>query len=179
MSETQRILGILAEFDGPGALVRAAEATRDAGYQQFDCHSPYPIHGMDSAMGLKHSILGFVVGACGFLGASGAMLLQWWTSAIDYPLVISGKPLFSLPAFIPVTFELTILLSAFGAVFGMLHLNRLPRLFHAVFYADRFAAATDDGFFLSVEAKDANFDAEKTANFFRELGAKSVELIRA
>lgn len=173
----KKIDGILAEFSDPGALLKAAEKVRDAGFRHFDCHSPFPVHGMDEAMGEKRSPLGFIVGAMGLLGGGGALLLQWWTSAVDYPLVIAGKPYFDLPPFIPVTFELTILLAAFGAVFGMLALNRLPTFFHPVFHSDRFEKVTDDGFFISIESRDPQFDPEQTGEFLEEIGSEYVELL--
>jgi len=130
MSQT---LGALARFANPAELIEAAKKIRDAGYQKFDCHSPFPIHGMDDAMGLKRSPLGYIVGAMTLTGATVGMSLQYWIAAVDYPLVISGKPFFSWQAFMIVTFALFVLFGAFGAVFGMLHLNRLPRLHHPVF----------------------------------------------
>ncbi len=176
-ADQRNIDGILGEFSSPGALLKAAEKIRDAGFRDFDCHSPFPIHGMDDAMGEKRSPLGFIVGGMGLIGGGGALLLQWWTSAVDYPLVVAGKPLFDLPAFIPVTFELTILLSAFGAVFGMFALNRMPRFFHPVFHSDRFERVTDDGFFVSIESSDPQFDPVKTREFLEEIGSEYVELL--
>ncbi len=120
MAEQKSVFGILARFDSPTALMGAARKMDREGYRSFDCHSPFPIHGMDHAMGMKKSKLGWIVAACGFLGASGALLMQWWMSTVDYPLVISGKPFFSLPAFIPITFELCVLLSGFGTLFGFI-----------------------------------------------------------
>ena len=119
---------ILAQFDSANDLYHAAEKLRDNGYKEFDCHSPFPIHGMDEAMGLKRSPLGYIVFVIGSLGLIGIMTLMWWTSAVDYPLVISGKPFFSYPAFVPITFALTVLTSAIGATISMLAINRLPRL---------------------------------------------------
>ena len=118
---------LLAEFNTPGAVLHAAEKLRDAGYSQFDTHSPFPIHGMDAAMGLKDSKLGLIVFPIGLTGTTLAFLMMWWMNGVDYPLVIGGKPPYSLPSQIPIMFEVTILLSAFATVFGMFHLNRLPR----------------------------------------------------
>ncbi|KAA3660623.1 MAG: DUF3341 domain-containing protein [Calditrichaeota bacterium] len=177
--ENKKTLGILAEFANPGELLKAAEKVRDEGYRKFDVHSPFPIHGMDNAMGLRQSKLGFIVGAAGFLGCVGGMTLQWWVSAVEYPHVISGKPFFSFQAFVPVTFELTILFAAIAAVFGMFHLNRLPQLFHNVFYSEQFAKITDDGFMISIEADDPRFDEEKTKSFLSSIGGTSLELIEA
>ncbi|MGB5289376.1 MAG: DUF3341 domain-containing protein, partial [Ignavibacteriaceae bacterium] len=140
--------GYLAEFANPAALLRAARATRDAGYRHFDSHSPFPIHGMDGAMGLGNSKVGFATLAGGLTGLAAGILLQWWTGAIDYPLNISGKPFYAWEPSIPVIFELTILFSALGAVTGMFLLNGLPRPYNPLFYSKRFAAVTDDAFFL-------------------------------
>ncbi|MCF7803669.1 MAG: DUF3341 domain-containing protein [Candidatus Marinimicrobia bacterium] len=176
-AEKTKIHGIIAEFDGPEELLHAAEKVRDREFVHFDCHSPFPVHGMDEAMGEKRSPLGWIVGIMGLFGGGGALLLQWWTSAVDYPLVISGKPYFSLPAFIPVTFELTILLAAFGAVFGMFALGKIPQLFHPVFFSDRFKKVTDDGFFVSIEAKDPQFDPEGNREFLESIGATYTEVL--
>ncbi|UCC81151.1 MAG: DUF3341 domain-containing protein [Candidatus Zixiibacteriota bacterium] len=173
------ILGIIARFENSAGLLKAAEKIRDAGYIKFDCHSPFPIHGMDKATGLKRSPLGWLVGISALIGTSGALLLQWWTSAIDYPLVISGKPLFSFQAYVPVTFAVGVLLSAFTALFGMLILNGLPRLFHPVFYSKQFARFSDDSFFISVEAGDPRFNPHRTSKFLESIGGKDIELLRA
>ena len=170
--------GVLAEFSNPNHLMQAAKALRDAGYQHFDCHSPFPIHGMDEAMGLKPSPLGWIVGGMAFLGAGLAILLQWWTSAIDYPIIISGKPFFSYQAFAPVTFGLAVLLGAVTAFFGMLALNRLPQPFHPVFFSDNFAKASDDGFFLSVLAADPKFDIESTSSLLRQIGGQQIQVLK-
>jgi len=174
MSQT---LGALARFANPAELIEAAKKVRDAGYKNFDCHSPFPIHGMDDAMGMKRSPLGFIVGGMTLTGALIGMGLQYWVAAIEYPLVISGKPFFSWQAFIIVTFALFVLFGAFGAVFGMLHLNRLPRLHHPVFYSDKFAKVTDDAFYVSIEAEDDKFDAEQVKKFLSDIGGTDVELL--
>jgi hypothetical protein len=130
---------------------------------------------MDEAMGLKRSPLGYVVGVAGTFGLLGALGLQGWTSAIDYPLVISGKPFFSYQAFVPITFAITVLLSAFGAFLGMLVMNRLPRLYHPLFSSKQFSRVSDGGFFVSVESGDAQFDQSGTKALLASLGAVSVE----
>lgn len=168
----------LAEFDSAADLLHAAEEVRDKGYKEFDCHSPFPIHGMDDAMGLKRSPLGYIVFCIGSMGMLGAILLTWWTSAIDYPLVISGKPLFSFQAFVPVIFALTILTSAIAATFGMFFINQLPRLAHPVFSSDRFGKFGDDGFFISVESSDKNYDEQKTVEFLKSIGGKHIEVLK-
>jgi hypothetical protein len=172
------IAGIIARFESSGELLKAAEKTRDAGYRKFDCHSPFPIHGMDKAMGLGRSKLGWLVGAAATIGASGALLLQWYASTVSYPLVISGKPFFSYPAYVPVTFALGVLFSAFTALLGMLILNGLPRFFHPIFYSDNFKRVTDDGFFMSVMRDDPEFDTEGTGKFLESIGGKDIELLR-
>ncbi len=168
---------VLAEFADVRALLSAAEKVRDAGYKKFDCYSPFPVHGLDAAMGEKQSPLGWIVGIMALIGGGGALLLQWWTSAVDYPLVISGKPLFSFEAFVPIIFELTVLLSAFGAVFGMFALNKMPRLYHPIFNSDRFRAATDGAFFVGIEAEDAKFEVEQVKQFLSSVGATHVEVV--
>lgn len=171
------VYGLLAEFPHPGALLHAAEEVRGAGYRFFDTHSPFPIHGMDRAMGLGNSKVGFVTLGGGITGLLTAYLLQWWTGAVDYPLEVSGKPFFAIEPSIPVMFELTILFSAFGAVAGMLAFNGLPRPYNPLFYSKNFARATDDGFFLHIAASDKRFDVATTEAFLREIGATHVEPI--
>jgi len=178
MSNRQaKIHGLLARFEDPRTLLKAAESVRDGGYKRFDCHSPFPIHGMDDAMGLKRSPMGWIAGIMALIGGIGMLALQWWTSTIDYPLVISGKPFFSFQAYVPITFAGAVICGAFAASLGMLMLNQLPRLHHAVFYSDKFNAS-DDGFFISIEAGDSKFDAEKTAAFLKSAGASEVEVLR-
>jgi len=169
--------GIVAEFDNPGALMHAAEAVRKAGYRAFDVHSPFPIHGMDEAMGVRRTILPFLVLGGGLTGCVGALAMQIWMMAYDYPLVISGKPLMSIPAYIPVTFELTILLSGFAAVGSMLFLNFLPMLYHPLFKHEPFRKATDNAFFLSIEARDKQFDVEGTRSLLESIGGRNITLL--
>lgn len=177
VSETRPLL-YLAEYDSPGEVMHAAEAVRDAGYERWDVHTPFPVHGMDGAMGLKDSAVGWIVLIMGLTGCASAFLLMWWTNGVDYPLVIGGKPPFSLPSMIPVMFELTILLSAFGAVFGMLGLNQLPKHHHPVFYSERFERCSDDKFFISIEAADEEFDLEETRSLLEGTHPTHIELIQ-
>jgi hypothetical protein len=177
MTTDHKSEGILAQFAGPGELLSAARKVAAAGYHHFDCHSPFPIHGMDEAMRLKRSPLGYMVGAAAFIGAALAVLLQGWTSAVDYPLIISGKPFFSHQAFMPVTFGLAVLFGAFTAVFGMLALVKLPQFYHAVFHSNRFSQVTADGFFISIEAQDPLFDPAETPKLLQESGAMAVEFL--
>jgi hypothetical protein len=171
----RKLWGYLAEFDSPHALIDAAEQVRDAGYTRWDCHTPFPVHGLNDAMGLKPTRLPLLVFGAGLTGASVGLLLQWWTNAVDYPYIIAGKPFFSLPANIPVTFELTILFSAVTAFLGMLILNGLPAWYHALFGSKRFRRVTADRFFISIEARDKLFDPQKTRAFLASLGGSVVE----
>ncbi len=175
---SSELFGLLVEFDNVDALVAAAGRVRDAEYTNWDVHSPFPVHGLDDAMGIRATMLPYIVFMAGAAGAAGALLLQWWTNAFDYPLIISGKPLFSLPANIPVTFELTILLGAITAFVGMLALNGLPQLYHPVFCSKRFRRVTTDRFFIAIEASDPAFDEEQTRAFLGSLGGTAVEAIR-
>ena len=172
-----KTLGILAEFKDPQDLYKAAEHMREAGYKRWDCHSPFPIHGLDDAMGLKPSILGIIVFCFGCCGTITGLMLQWYTNAYEYPFIISGKPLFNIIPAIPVTFELTILLSAFAAVFGMFQLNFIPRFHHPVFYSENFKQASDDSFFISVDASDSFFEPNRTWEFLESIGAVNVEFL--
>lgn len=176
-SQDPRLWGVLAEFDSAERLIRASEKVRDAGFQKWDSHTPYPVHGLDKSMGINPTLLPWLVLGGGIAGALGGLLMQWWTNAVDYKFVIAGKPFFSLPANIPIAFETTMLLAALVAVFGMFGLNMLPRLNHPLFSSDRFKRATDDGFFISIEADDAMFDLEKTTAMLIESGGQNVEEI--
>ncbi|PWB73655.1 DUF3341 domain-containing protein [candidate division GN15 bacterium] len=175
----EQTYGIIARFESPAELLRAAEKVRDAGYKRFDCHSPFPIHGMDHAMGMKGSKVGYIAGICGAIGGIGGLTLQWWTSTVAYPVVISGKPFFSYQAYVPITFGLTVLLAAFGAFFGMLITNRLPRWFDGLFYSEQFSSrVTNDGFFVSIDSSDPQFNAERCRAFLESVGGKQVEVVR-
>ena len=177
-SDADQVYGLLAEFPDPGALLHAAEAVREEGYRHFDTHSPFPIHGMDDAMGLGNSKVGYFTFLGGVTGLATATLLQWWTAAVDYPLNISGKPFFAVEPSVPIMFELTVLFAAFGAVGGMLALNGLPRPYNPLFYSERFEGASDDRFFLHIAASDDQFDAEETARMLRSIGALHIELVQ-
>jgi mono/diheme cytochrome c family protein len=174
--DTPQVAGILAEFDDPEALKAGAAGARRAGYTRFEAYSPFPVHGIDAAMGRRRTALPWLVLAGGIGGGLVALGLQWWTNAVDYPHIISGKPLFSLPANIPITFELIILLSARAAFGGGLVLSGLPRLFHPLVGSTKFRRVTTDAFFLTVEADDPKFDEAATAELLRSLGAGDVEV---
>ena len=169
------VAGLLAEFDGPRALKAAAARVRDEGFLQWDVLSPFPIHGIERAMGLRPTRLPWLVLGGGMVGCLLALLMQWWMNAIDYPHVISGKPLWSLPANIPITFEVIVLLSALAAFLGTLALNRLPQFSHPLLGSERFRRATTDGFFLWIEAADPKFDRSATGRFVESLGPVAVE----
>tara|TARA_Y100000748_G_scaffold130731_1_gene109584 strand:+ start:4948 stop:5481 length:534 start_codon:yes stop_codon:yes gene_type:complete len=170
--------GILARFECPKSLVYAAEKVRDEGFTNFDCHSPFPIHGMDDAMGLKRSKLGYVIGAMGMTGALFGFGLQSWIHSIEYPMNISGKPFFAYPAYAIITFELMVLFSAFGAVFGMMFFNRIPRFHHPVFYSEKFSDVSSDAFYVSIEVEDPKYDEEKVISFLEDLGGTEIEVLK-
>lgn len=172
-----KMYGLVAEFDSPASLIKAAEALRDAGYKNFDAHSPFPIHGMDAAMGLKDSILGWIVFVAGLTGVSLGLWLQTWVSLDGYAVTVSGKPFFSFQAFVPVCFEMMVLFAGIAAVFGMFGLNKLPKLYHAVFKHPRFAIASSHGFFISVEATDTHYSDAK--QFLETLGGRHVAEVEA
>ena len=169
--------GVLAEFDSPKAIYAACEKVRDAGYTKWDAHTPFPVHGLEKAMGLRASKLPFIVLGLATLGATGGFLLQSWIHTEGYELIISGKPFYAWPAYMPVTFELGVLGGAAGAVFGMFGLNKLPTLFHPLFRSRMFDRVTDDRFFISIESWDPKFDENDATEFLKSLGATQVETI--
>src|SRR5881227_592208 len=159
------IYGIMAEFDSAQALVDAAHKTHAAGYQKIDAYSPFPIEGLAEEIGFHHDEVPLVVLIGGIIGGLTGYLMQYWMSAVDSPLNIGGKPPHSWPAFIVITFEMTIWFAGISAVFGMLALNGLPMPYHPVFNVPRFALASRNRFFLCVEAGDPKFDIERTRRF--------------
>jgi hypothetical protein len=174
---SNELWGVLGEFDSAAALYRAAERVRDAGFERWDTHSPFPVHGLERAMGLERSRVPLVVLTLGLAGAVAGMGLQWWVSTRAYPLVVSGKPFFSWPAFVPIMFECGVLGGATGAVLGFLGLSRLPRHHHPLFGSKRFERVTDDRFFISIEAADPRFDKSGTVQLLERAGAVAVELV--
>ena len=176
-SGDRELYGYLAEFSVPGDLLEAAEAVRDEGYSKWDCHTPFPLHGLDHAMGVKGTKLPLLVLGGGLAGLILATLMQWWMNAVDYPFLISGKPLFGVPAAVPVMFELTVLLSALTTFFGMWGLNKLPQHHHPLFNSDRFKRATNDRFFISIEASDPRFNVEKTRALLESLNPDALETV--
>lgn len=173
----QSVFGILAEFKSPSSLLKAAESIRDKGYDHYDVYSPFPIHGMDDAMGLKPSKLPWFVFCGGAFGLCFGFGLQTWVSTTAYPLIISGKPLFSYQAFIPVTFELMVLFSAFTTVFGMFALNKLPQHYHPLLTLDSFSSATSAGFFLVIENRSEGFDSDQVKNDLERVGGFNIERV--
>ena len=169
--------GLLAEYDSPGALFHACEKVRDAGYKQWDAHSPFPVHGIEKAMGIGRSRLPYVTLLFGLTGVIGGMTLQLWANGIAYPMIISGKPFFNWQPYVPITFECGILLAALSTVFGMFAFNKLPMHFHPLFGAKGFEQVTDDKFFISVEAWDPKFDAAATERLLASTGATRVQLV--
>jgi hypothetical protein len=177
--DTGKYYGVVGNFDTPEDLLRAIRTVRTAGFSQLEAYTPFPIHGIDEAMGEGRSPLGRIVMVCALIGIAAAVLLQWWTGAVDYPLVIAGKPLFAVEPSVPIMFELGVLLSAFGAVFGMFALNKLPQFYHPVFNYSKYAGATNDRFLLAIEARDPKFNADDVKTLLDSLGSRHSELVEA
>jgi Alternative complex III, ActD subunit len=173
---TPVVHGAIAQFTDPADLLHAAEKVRDAGFKEWDAHSPFPIHGMDDAMGEKRSKLPWVVATFALIGFVGAITLQWWTSAEAYPLILSGKPLFSHVAFFPITFAFAVLFAVLSTVVGLVIFMK-QAFHHPVFYADLHEKASDDGFLISVLASDSKFDTQTTVDFLRSIGGQNIELL--
>jgi hypothetical protein len=171
------IYGLMAEFEDPTSLVTATERAHREGYRRMDAYSPFPIEELHHALGSKPTRLPLIVLIGGLIGCIGGYTLEYWSSVIAYPLNIGGKPLHSWPAFIPVTFECTILVAALSAVLGMLALNGLPMPYHPVFNVARFALASRNRFFLCIESKDPKFDIDATRRFLETLGPREVSTV--
>jgi hypothetical protein len=168
------LYGLMAEFDDPKTLVGVTRCAFEQGYRQMDAYSPFPIEELSEAIGIHGTAVPMLVLIGGIVGAVAGFGLQYWVSAIAYPLNVGGRPFNSWPAFIPVTFEMTVLLAALTAVFGMLALNRLPMVYHPVFNVPRFALATRDRFFLCIEAADPKFDPHATREFLESFAPREV-----
>ena len=168
------IYGLMAEFETPDALVQAARRAFQEGYRRMDAYTPFPVEDLAEAIGFPRSRVALVVLIGGIIGCLGGFYLQYWVHVIDYPVIVGGRPLNSWPAFIPVTFELTILLAALSAFFGVLILNGLPMPYHPVFNVEQFEMASRNRFFLCVEAADPKFEIGKTRRFLEGLGAQGV-----
>ena len=166
--------GLMAEFDNPSDAVAAARRVHEEGYRRVDAFSPYPVEELSEAIHAHNTKMPLIVLLGGLLGGSLGYLMQWYLHTIYYPINVGGKPLHSWPAFIPITFECTVLGAALFAVFGMLALNGLPEPYHPVFNAPNFALASRDRFFVLIESIDPKFDRERTAEFLRALGPREV-----
>ncbi|MDB6024849.1 MAG: hypothetical protein JWM68_1072 [Verrucomicrobiales bacterium] len=177
MSATPRPYGVIAEFDTPADVMHAAEKIRDSGFLNWDVFTPFPIHGMDNAMGLKNSKVGWFSFVGGVTGYTLGMVMIWWMNAVDYPIVVGGKPMFSPFGAFPPSYELTILLGSFGAIAGMLFLNRLPRLHHPLLKHGRFRLATHDKFFLVIETTDPKYSETETRKLLESTGSKRIEIV--
>jgi len=178
MSETSKPYGLIVEFETPADLLHTAQKVRDAGFSRWDVYSPYPIHGMDQAMGLKNSKVGWFAFIGGVAGYTAGMLMIWWMNAVDYPIIVGGKPLFSPYAAFPPSYELTILLGSFGSLLGMLFLNRLPRLYNPLLKNRRFVLASHDRFFLVVECSDPKYSEAGIRQLMEGTGSKHIEEVR-
>jgi hypothetical protein len=174
---TPLIFGLMAEFEDPTSLVMATHRARQQGFVRMDAYSPFPIEELHDALGTYHTRLPLIVLIGGLVGCIGGFLLQYWVSAVAYPLNVGGKPYLSWPAFIPVTFECTILAAALSAVLGMLALNGLPQPHHPVFNVPRFALASRNRFFLCIESTDPRFHVEETRKFLETLGPREVTIV--
>jgi Protein of unknown function (DUF3341) len=172
--QRSHIYGVMGEFETAKQLIEAAERTREAGYRRIDAYAPFPVEGLSEALGLRRSWVPFVTLVGGLLGGLGGFAFQYWVNVYSYPMNIGGRPLNSWPAFIPVTFELTILGASTFAVFGMLAMNKLPQPHHPVFNVPRFTHASTDRFFLCIEARDKKFHLAETARFLQSLQAHHV-----
>ena len=177
MNGTSKIHGIMAEYVTPADAMHAAEKVRDAGFRKWDVFTPFPVHGMDKAMGLKNSKVGWFSFIGGVTGYTTGMLMIWWMNAVDYKIVIGGKPMFSPFGAFPPAYELTILLGAFGAIGGMLFLNKLPRLHHPLLKNKRFALATHDRYFVVIETADPKYNEVETRKLLEAAGSKRIELV--
>ncbi|MFN0132632.1 MAG: DUF3341 domain-containing protein [Phycisphaerales bacterium] len=171
------VYGVLAEFHTPSSVYQAAEKVRDKGFTRWDVFTPFPIHGIEEAMGVKRTILPVIMACGAFTGTFLALLMQWWMGAIDYPTVVQGKPHAAWEPWVPITFELSILLGSFTVLIAMLMLNGLPRWHHPLFASDRFLRVSQDRFAIAVEAVDPKFDPHEVRRLLESAGAKHVELI--
>ncbi len=177
MTQASKPYGIIAQFDKPAEAMHAAEKVRDAGFSKWDVFTPFPVHGMDKAMGMKSSKVGWFSFLGGVTGYTTGMVMIWWMNAYDYPILIGGKPMFSPFGAFPPSYELTILLGSFGAIFGMLFLNRLPRLHHPLLKHRQFAQATHDKFFIVIETADPKYSDTETRKLLESSGSKLIQMV--
>lgn len=171
------VYGMMAEFATPADIYHAAEKFRDAGYKNWDVYAPFPIHGIDEAMGLKNSRVPLVTGVIGLMGAAVGFAFQYWVSTQGYLTVVQGKPAGAWQAFIPVTFEIGVLFTAFTAIISMLAFNALPMWYHPLLKKERFLRVSDDRFIICVESKDPNFDPVKTRQQFESTKGFNIDLV--
>ena len=185
-NDTKKPALYLAEYDTPNAIAQAAMKVRDAGYENWDCHTPYAMHGMDEAMGLKPTRIGVLSFIFGMLGVATAVAMMQYTNAFDfnllnigagYPIIVGGKPPGAFPSMVPIMFELGILLCGFATLFGLLGIIKLPMFNHPIFVSDRFEAATDDKYFISIEAADQKFDLDRTRALLEATNPTYIELV--
>jgi len=179
MNQMESTYGLMAEFLSADELLEATKHAAEAGYREMDAFTPFPVEGLSEAIGFHKTKLPILVFCGGIFGCCGGFFLQWWPNVIGYPQNIGGKPWDSWPAFIPITFELTILCAALTTVFGLLALNGLPCPYHPVFNVERFALATKDRFFLLIKADDPKYDAIQTRNFLAELKPREVSEVES
>ena len=177
MPENGKAYGLIAEFETAADVLHAAESVRNAGFRRWDVFTPFPVHGMDKAMGMKNSKVGWFSFLGGVTGYTSGMVMIWWMNAVDYRLVIGGKPMFSPFGAFPPSYELTILLGAFGALFGMLFLNRLPRLHHPLLKHRRFSSVTHDRFFIVIETADPKYSETEPRRLLEQAGSRHIELV--
>ncbi len=168
--------GLIAEFDTPGAVLRAAEKVRDAGFRRWDVFSPFPVHGLDKVMGFKNSLVGWFALVFGGGAFIGSMLMIWFMNDFDYPIIVGGKPMFSAPQALVPSYILLVLASAVGAFVGMVALNRFPRLYHPLFQNHRFAMVSRDKFFLVIETSDPKFSEPEIRALLESAGSTHLEL---
>ena len=171
--------GLLAEFDTPAAAMHAAAKVRDAGFKRWDVYTPFPVHGMDDAMGLGNSKVGWFTFILGCTGFTCGMLMIWWMNAYDYPIVVGGKPLFSPMFAFPVSYELTILFTAFATIIGMFVVNGLPMHYHPVLKYDQIRRGMDDTFFIVIEARDPRFNLANTKALLEQAGGRAITELEA
>jgi hypothetical protein len=179
MKETQSLYGLLAEFSDPELLVAAAQRVTAAGYKKTDAFSPFPVHGLAEALAFHKTRIPLLVLIAGLVGGISGFMMCYLGNGVFFPLNVGGRPYFSWPAFIPITFELTVLCAGFTAAISMIALNGLPTPYHPLFNVDRFDKASRDGFFLCIESTDPLFDLEKTAVFLTSIGASTVDQVPA
>jgi len=175
--ESGKLYGLLAEFRDVPHFYEALGAVRGAGFKKWDAYAPVPVHGADEQMGLSRSKVAWITGTFAALGLTAAILLQWWTSAVDYPLIVAGKPFWAWEQFTPIFFEVAVLFGGIATIVGMLAMNGLPRFNHPLFESDRFLRASDDKFFIAIEARDPQYD--RAAELLRGLDAVQIEEVRA